>query len=90
MAELNEEISKLNTETALLQSTISDLGCSEKTNSNWNEKWSYEGQYTEKSNYWETEGIGKNPCKKNGKWEKRFAISDKMFSSANLFLFLLP
>ena len=62
------------------------FGCSERANSCWNEKWSYEGQW-----HWETGKIGQNPCKKKKNyWEKRFIISVKIFSSVNIFLFLCP
>ena len=60
--------------------------CSQKTNSSWNEKWSYEGLSTVKSSHWQTGRIRQNPCKKESfSWEKRFVVSDKIYSSNNLF-----
>ena len=96
MAELKEEISKLNINATLLKSTFSDLQESsdkallvaQKKQTYWNEKQNYKGQCTKKSPHRETERIRQNHCKKGSfYWEKKTVISDKIFSSVNLFLF---
>ena len=46
------------------------VGCSEKTNFCWNEKWNYKDQCTKKSSHWETR-IGQNFCKEKVFIEKK-------------------
>ena len=96
MAELNEEILKLNTEVILLKSTISDLRkTSDKALLNAQRKQTFAEMRNEitktnalKRAATEKQELGKTFAKKKFLLGKKICYSGKIFSSVHLFLFL--
>ena len=96
MAELNEEILKLNTEVILLKSTISDLRkTSDKALLNAQRKQTFAEMRNEitktnalKRAATEKQELDKTFAKKKFLLRKKICYSGKIFSSVHLFLFL--